>query len=216
MKERKLLYLLLFKWLTETIYFIGSVFIIATSILLLAINIFGWSSDFLHILSLNILVLYVFLGLLVTKSIKNTTMSINYFKLVSALLYVCIISLMSGVYLEWLTHPWVIIVLAIPFAISLLAKKIYPKVISKTLFIQDHDADIEGDFSNMDGLKKAMLDSIANSISPDYRDLVFVQGRKFKQDTNGNVGGLFDVVLKKNVLWSHNPKLSKATLQFKK
>ena len=61
-----------------------------------------------------------------------------------------------------------------------------------------------------------MLDSIANSISPDYRDLVFVQGRKFKQDTNGNVGGLFDVVLKKNVLWSHNPKLSKATLQFKK
>ena len=107
MKERKLLYLLLFKWLTETIYYIGSVFIIATSILLLAINIFGWSSDFLHILSLIILVLYVFLGLLVTKSIKNTTMSINYFKLVSALLYVCIISLMSGVYLEWLTHPWV-------------------------------------------------------------------------------------------------------------
>ena len=123
---------------------------------------------------------------------------------------------MSGLNLECLTHPWVIIVLAIPFAISLLAKKIYPKVISKTLFIQDHDADIEGDFSNMDGLKKAMLDSIANSISPDYRDLVFVQGRKFKQDTNGNVGGLFDVVLKKNVLWSHNPKLSKATLLFKK
>lgn len=77
MKEQKLLYLLLFKWFTETIYYIGSVSIIATSILLLAINILGWSSDFLHILSLIILVLYVFLGLLVTKSIKNTTSAIR-------------------------------------------------------------------------------------------------------------------------------------------
>lgn len=56
--------MLLMKWFAESIYFLEIIFIIATSVLLLANNIFNVSTKTIHIVALVLLVFYVCIGLL--------------------------------------------------------------------------------------------------------------------------------------------------------
>ena len=85
------------KWFAESIYFLEIIFITATSVLLLANNIFNVSTKTIHIVALVLLVVYVCIGLLLANRKNKFTMSVNYFKLIGALAYIVLITTLKGI-----------------------------------------------------------------------------------------------------------------------
>lgn len=214
MNNKPLTFLILYKWIINAIYYIGSVYIIGTALLLITRNVFQLSLEIIHVSGLVLLFLYVILGFIVTNRLDKIVMSTNYFKIVTALAYVCLMSYIKGTALITLTHPWVALALTIPFWGSLIVKKRYPKRVSKILFTFNSNTAIEGDLTSLDGIKLAMSDSISKSIKEQYRDKVVIQGSQFRQDAKGNVGGVFNILLKSKVFGIRNTRLTKVNLTF--
>lgn len=208
------MFMLLMKWFAEVLYFLEFIFITATSVLLLANNIFNISTRTIHIVSLVLLVTYVCIGLLIVNRKNKFTMSANYFKLIGALSYIVLISTLKGVVFDILTHPLVTLEIALPYFVAIGLRNFSKSQITKIIFDDRHNANIRGRFDTADNIKESMRSSIASSISHEFKGLTEIRDEKFRQDTKGNVAGMFKVLLKSGFLGFKHIPLTKVTLTF--
>ena len=184
--------MLLMKWFAESIYFLEIIFITATSVLLLANNILNVSTKTIHIVALVLLVVYVCIGLLLANRKNKFTMSVNYFKLIGALAYIVLITTLKGIVLRNFSKGQ----------------------INKIIFDDRHNANIRGRFDTVDNIKESMRSSIASSFSHEFKGLTEIRDEKFRQDTEGNVAGMFKVLLKSGFWGLKHIPLTKVTLTF--
>ena len=206
--------MLLMKWFAESIYFLEIIFIIATSVLLLANNIFNISTNTIHIVALVLLVFYVCIGLLLANRKNKFTMSVNYFKLIGALAYIVLITTLKGIVFDILTHPLVTLEIALPYFLAIGLRNFSKSQITKIIFDDRHNANISGRFDSVENIKDSMRTSIASSITPEFKGLMEIRDEKFRQDTKGNVAGMFKVLLKSGFLGFKHIPLTKVTLTF--
>ena len=206
--------MLLMKWFAESIYFLEIIFIIATSVLLLANNIFNISTNTIHIVALVLLVFYVCIGLLLANRKNKFTMSVNYFKLIGALAYIVLITTLKGIVFDILTHPLVTLEIALPYFLAIGLRNFSKSQITKIIFDDRHNANIRGRFDSVENIKYSMRTSIASSITPEFKGLMEIRDEKFRQDTKGNVAGMFKVLLKSGFLGFKHIPLTKVTLTF--
>ena len=192
------------KWFAESIYFLEIIFITATSVLLLANNILNVSTKTIHIVALVLLVVYVCIGLL----------SVNYFKLIGALAYIVLITTLKGIVFDILTHPLVTLGIALPYIVAIALRNFSKGQINKIIFDDRHNANIRGRFDTVDNIKESMRSSIASSISHEFKGLTEIRDEKFRQDTEGNVAGMFKVLLKSGFWGLKHIPLTKVTLTF--
>ena len=196
--------MLLMKWFAESIYFLEIIFITATSVLLLANNIFNVSTNTIHIVALILLVVYVGIGLLLANRKNKFTMSVNYFKLIGALAYIVLITTLKGIVFD----------IALPYVVAIALKNFSKGQINKIIFDDRHNANIRGRFDTVDNIKESMRSSIASSISHEFKGLTEIRDEKFRQDTEGNVAGMFKVLLKSGFWGLKHIPLTKVTLTF--
>ena len=191
--------MLLMKWFAESIYFLEIIFITATSVLLLANNILNVSTKTIHIVALVLLVVYVCIGLLLANRKNKFTMSVNYFKLIGALAYIVLITTLA---------------IALPYVVAIALRNFSKGQINKIIFDDRHNANIRGRFDAVDNIKESMRSSIASSISHEFKGLTEIRDEKFRQDTEGNVAGMFKVLLKSGFWGLKHIPLTKVTLTF--
>lgn len=206
--------MLLMKWFAESIYFLEIIFITATSVLLLANNILNVSTKTIHIVALVLLVVYVCIGLLLANRKNKFTMSVNYFKLIGALAYIVLITTLKGIVFEILTHPLVTLGIALPYVVAIALRNFSKGQINKIIFDDRHNANIRGRFDTVENIKESMRSSIASSISHEFKGLTEIRDEKFRQDTEGNVAGMFKVLLKSGFWGLKHIPLTKVTLTF--
>ena len=195
--------MLLMKWFAESIYFLEIIFITATSVLLLANNIFNVSTKTIHIVAL-----------LLANRKNKFTMSVNYFKLIGALAYIVLITTLKGIVFDILTHPLVTLGIALPYVVAIALRNFSKGQINKIIFDDRHNANIRGRFDTVDNIKESMRSSIASSISHEFKGLTEIRDEKFRQDTEGNVAGMFKVLLKSSFWGLKHIPLTKVTLTF--
>ena len=185
------------KWFAESIYFLEIIFITATSVLLLANNILNVSTKTIHIVALVLLVVYVCIGLLLANR-KN----------------IVLITTLKGIVFDILTHPLVTLGIALPYVVAIALRNFSKGQINKIIFDDRHNANIRGRFDTVDNIKESMRSSIASSISLEFKGLTEIRDEKFRQDTEGNVAGMFKVLLKSGFWGLKHIPLTKVTLTF--
>ena len=95
--------------------------------------------------------------------------------------------------------------IALPYVVAIALRNFSKGQINENQFFDDrHNANIRGRFDTVDNIKESMRSSIASSISHEFKGLTEIRDEKFRQDTEGNVAGMFKVLLKSGILGDLN------------
>ena len=213
-KDTPLVFLVLLKWLAELIYFVGIVFVTGTALLLLTYNILNIPLDYIHIAALIASFIYILVGFLLANSSEDIVISSNYFKILSALGYLAVISYFDNQLFDYLKNPVVDICLAIPFLIAIIYKKFYRKMIYRAVFKKHHSVSFYSEYSNIEEIKDSMLEAVREAVKDGHKENVEVVGKNFRQDAKGNIIGIFKISLARKLFKITQPKLMLITLNF--
>ena len=181
-KDTPLVFLVLLKWLAELIYFVGIVFVAGTALLLLTYNILNIPLNYIHIAALIASFIYILVGFLVANSSEDIVIASNYFKILSALGYLAVISYFDNQLFDYLKNPVVDICLAIPFLIAIIYKKIYRKMIYRAVFKKHHSVSFYSEYSSIEEIKDSMLEAVREAVKDGHKENVEVVGKNFRQD----------------------------------
>lgn len=213
-RDYYLVLLVLLKWLAEFVYFVGIVFVAGTALLLLTHNILGIPLNYIHIVSLVGSFAYMLIGFLVTNSFENITIASNYFKILSALGYLSVISYFDNRLFVFLKDPVIDLYLAAPFLLAVIYKRYYRKLVYRAVFKKQQSVSFYSQYSNTDEIKDSMMKAVRDTVKEKHQRNVEVVGKNFRQDAKGNVVGIFKIVLARKLLGASKPKLMLITLRF--
>ena len=211
--KNKLSSLLLSKWIAETIYFVGLVFISGTALLFLLNHYLKIGHDIIHFIALVALFAYVIIGLFVSNKSETIGVSKTYFKIVISFGYLAIVSYFKGMFFDYITHPYIAAVFALFFSISIFYLSRYNKLIFKEVFIGQTGISFQIKDNDPENIKSGTITAIKERIKRKWEDKVVVEGVSLYED-RGAVTALFNLNLNNRLLGVPKPRLMRITLKF--
>lgn len=214
----KITTLLLIDWFAELICFIAIVLSLSLALIILFNDVLSISLNKVHIFSLLLLYFLVIVGVLISSKMRNVVISARYYHILSI---VCLISLFSfqdyGMLDSFRLHiqDFSIMIMGILLLMIVLVRQ-YPKVMHKELYKKDYQIMFPSTLEEPEDIKKTMLSELQQALKDKYKDSVLIVGKSFLQDNNGNVKGIFKVILNKKIFNIAKPKLIETTINFTK
>lgn len=214
----KITTLLLIDWFAELICFIAIVLSLGLALIILFNDVLSISLNKVHIFSLLLLYFLVIVGVLISSKMRNVVISARYYHILSI---VCLISLFSfqdyGIldYFRLHIQDFSFMIMGILLLMIVLVRQ-YPKVMHKELYKKDYQIMFPSTLEEPEDIKKTMLSELQQALKDKYKDSVLIVGKSFLQDNNGNVKGIFKVILNKKIFNIAKPKLIETTINFTK
>ena len=211
--KNKLSRLLLSKWIAETVYFVGLVFIAGTALLFLLNHYLRIGYDIIHVIALVLLFAYVIIGLFVSNKSEKIGVSKTFFKIVISFGYLAIVSYFKGVFFDYITHPYIAAIFALFFAISIFYLSRYNKLIFKEVFRGQTGINFQINDNDPENIKSGAIMAIKERIKRKWEGKVVVEGVSLYED-RGTIITLFNLNLNNRLLGVPKPRLMRITLKF--